>query len=430
MFLAGKGVRQLRTGSSKNWLAAIGPGILVAATGVGAGDLISAGVAGSRVGLVIAWAALAGGVLKWFLNEGIARWQMATGTTLLEGWATRLGRWVRWVFLVYLLVWTFITAGTLASACGVAGSGLLPLCDDLRTSKIIWGALHSVVGLWLVWVGGFKLFEKMMAACIAVMFVTVILTAVLIRPDWAELGRGLVTPRVPDEPADALSWVLGVLGGVGGTVTLLCYGYWIREEGREGETGLRACRIDLGVGYAMTALFGIAMIVIGSRVTIAGGGADVALVLASQLEARLGALGRWAFLVGFWGAVFSSLLGVWQSVPYLFADFLTLRRGPSTEERAQIDYRRTAAYRWYLVAMATVPLVLLGQKMIVVQKAYAVFGSLFVLLLALALPVMNNRRAWVGSRFRSGWVTNAMLAGALLFFLYEGLVKLLSGLGR
>ena len=62
--------------------------------------------------------------------------------------------------------------------------------------------------------------------------------------------------------------VLGVLGGVGGTVTLLSYGYWIREERRSGAAGLKACRIDLGLGYVMTALFGVAMIVIGSRLEL------------------------------------------------------------------------------------------------------------------------------------------------------------------
>jgi len=91
------------------FLAVLGPGILIAATGVGAGDLLTASYAGSRHGLVLLWAAWLGAVLKWFLNEGIARWQMATATTVLEGWTERLGRWVRWVFLGYLLVFGIIS---------------------------------------------------------------------------------------------------------------------------------------------------------------------------------------------------------------------------------------------------------------------------------------------------------------------------------
>jgi Mn2+/Fe2+ NRAMP family transporter len=97
------------TTTSGGWFQRLAPGILIAATGVGAGDLITASIAGSRVGLTILWAVLVGAVLKWVLNEGLARWQMATGTTLLEGWVDRLGGWVQWVFLLYLIPWTLAT---------------------------------------------------------------------------------------------------------------------------------------------------------------------------------------------------------------------------------------------------------------------------------------------------------------------------------
>ena len=58
-------------------------------------------------------------------------------------------------------------------------------------------------------------------------------------------------------------------------------------------SGWRACRLDLTLGYAMTALFGAAMVVIGSRVEIKGSGARVALELANQLTPVLGSIGRW-----------------------------------------------------------------------------------------------------------------------------------------
>ena len=78
------------------------------ATGVGAGDLLTASLAGSEVGLSLLWAVVAGVILKWTLSEGIARWQLATGSTLLEGWVWRLGRWIQWVFLAYFLFFTFV----------------------------------------------------------------------------------------------------------------------------------------------------------------------------------------------------------------------------------------------------------------------------------------------------------------------------------
>src|SRR5262245_34364100 len=148
-----------------SWLAILAPGILVAATGVGAGDLLTASIAGSKTGLAILWSAPVGCIMKWTLNEGIARWQMATDTTLLEGWVTKLGRWIQWVFLVYFVLWTFFVGGALINACGVAAANMVPLGSP-ETSKTIWGIVHSLVGFALVWAGGFRAFEKLMAGFI------------------------------------------------------------------------------------------------------------------------------------------------------------------------------------------------------------------------------------------------------------------------
>ncbi len=392
----------------KRLLTLLGPGMLLAATGVGAGDLLTAGLAGSRHGLTLLWAAAVGAVLKWFLNEGIARWQMATGTTLLEGWVERLGRWIRWLFLAYLLPWAIFTGGALVSACGVAGNGFFVLGADARASKIAWGILHSAVGAFIVWRGGFRWFQRIMGACVGLMVLAVTLTAILLAPDWGAIAVGLTVPRIPP---DGTAYTLGVLGGVGGTLTLLSYGYWIREQGRTGATGVSECRIDLAAGYAVTALFGVAMIVIGSRVALQQG-PNVALDLAAQVGLALGPAGRWVFLVGFWGAVFSSLLGVWQSAPYLFADFARLSRGGGRDG----DLAATAPYRGFLAFLATAPLVLLWVSLERAQLLYAVFGAFFMPLLALTLLLMNTRRRWVGDRLRSGAVTNGALLVTLGVF--------------
>ena len=315
---------------SRTWrLADFGPGILLAATAVGAGDLLTASLAGSEAGLGVLWAVPAGILLKWTLSEGIARWQMATGQTLLEGWVSRLGRWIQWVFLVYLTLFSFVVGGALVSACGVAGTGFLQLGDP-QTSKLIWGIAHSFAGLLLVRFGSFRLFEALMSGCVGIMFVSVVLTAVLVSPDWGAVARGIV----PSVPPGKTAWVLGVLGGIGGTMTLLSYGYWIREANRSGREGLSACRRDLTLTYVFTGLFGMSVVIIGSRVQIQGQGVDLALALAGQLASVLGPPGRWIFLMGFWGAVFSSVLGVWQSLPYLFVDFLRMRGGWEPEGRS------------------------------------------------------------------------------------------------
>jgi Mn2+/Fe2+ NRAMP family transporter len=408
-----------------SWFSGIVLGLVVAATGVGAGDLITASLAGSEIGLAILWAALAGAILKWVLNEGIARWQMATSTTLLEGWVAHLGGLVHWTFFAYFLIWSYAVAGALINACGVAGAGLLPVGDP-GTSRIIWGIIHSAVGLALVWAGGFRAFQYIMSFLVALMVGAVLLTVILISPDWTAVAKGLFVPGIP---RGATGWMLAVLGGVGGTVTLLCYSYWIRERGRSGREGVRKSRFDLSVAYALTAFFGVAMVIIGSRIRVEGRGDTVALILADQLARALGPSGRWVFLLGFWGAVFSSLLGVWQGVPYMFADLVHLRRKAPHEDITAVDLGRTQEYRFYLLALAVVPMTLLWFKVQEVQLVYGIVGAFFMPFVAVTLLVLNNRVRLVGREFRNGWLVNFLLGVTLAFFAYVGIREIL-GLAR
>ncbi len=107
-------------------LAIIGPGVVVAATGVGAGDLATGAFAGSKLGVAILWAVILGAGLKFVLNEGLARWQLATGDTLLEGCVKHFGPLISVLFLAYLLFWSFFVGLALISACGVAAHAMLP----------------------------------------------------------------------------------------------------------------------------------------------------------------------------------------------------------------------------------------------------------------------------------------------------------------
>jgi Mn2+/Fe2+ NRAMP family transporter len=386
--------------------------MLVAATGVGAGDLAAATFSGTKLGVAILWAVLLGAFFKFVLNEGLTRWQLATGNTLLEGVVIHLGRPVRYGFLIYLLAWSFMVAASLMSACGVAAQAILPLSEDPVTGKIIYGILLSLIGVVLVRVGGYPLFEKVMSVCIGLMFVTVVTTAILLRPNWGQLISGLLL-------GEGLAWTIALMGGVGGTVTVLCYGYWIREEERFSPDDLRVCRIDLGIAYIMTALFGLAMVTIGSTIQVEGSGATLVIRLADQLVEQLGLIGKWAFLLGAFGAVFSSLLGVWQSVPYLFTDLWGMMGGGHPSPERSID-TRSKAYRWYLYAMATLPMIGLWVGFANMQKFNAIWGALFMPILAITLLILNGRARWVGEGYTNRPLTSAVLVVILLFFLMAG----------
>ena len=385
----------------------IGPGLVIAATGLGAGDLIAASVAGARFGTTILWAAVVGAIMKYAMNEGLTRWQLATGSTLLEGWVQRLPKFISLYFFIYLLLWSFIVAGALIAGTGLAAHALYP-----ELSVELWGILHSLLALVLVIIGRYSLLERLMKFFMGLMLLVVITCAILVAPGISGILSGLLIPSIPD---GSVLFIFSVIGGVGGSVTLLCYGYWIRERDWTRREDLPRTRYDLVIAYALTGLFGIAIIIVAAGVepeVITG--PEMALGIAGKLEEIVGPFGKWCFLIGFWSAVFSSMLGVWQGVPYLFADFV--QQYTWQPDKPMAVNTGSKAYRGYLFYLALPPmLLLLIGKPVWLIITYAVAGAFFMPLLALLLLLMNNRSAWLGD-LKNGWFTNLLLLLSVLVF--------------
>ena len=103
----------------------------------------------------------------------------------------RLGRWTHWYFGPYIVIWGFVYG-----AAAMAGTGL-PLHSLLPVLPVwAWGILSGLIGLALVWWGRYSLFEKVCAALVGIMFVTMVGAALLTLPNIPELVTGLV-PLIP-----------------------------------------------------------------------------------------------------------------------------------------------------------------------------------------------------------------------------------------
>ena len=385
----------------------IGPGLVIAATGLGAGDLIAASVAGASFGTTILWAAILGALMKFAMNEGLTRWQLATGSTLLEGWVQRLPKIISLYFFVYLLLWSFIVAGALIAGTGLAAHALFP-----ELSVEVWGIIHSLLAVILILVGRYALLENLMKFFMGLMLLVVIICAAMVAPDIPGVLSGLLVPSVPE---GSILFIISVIGGVGGSVTLLCYGYWIREREWNRPEDLPRSRFDLVVAYSLTGLFGIGIMIIAAGVNAeVMTGPQMALGVANHLGSVIGPFGKWCFLIGFWSAVFSSMLGVWQGIPYLFADFVQ-QYTYKPDKPVPVDLQ-SRAYRGYLLYLAIPPMLLLMiNKPVWLVVMYAAAGAFFMPLLALLLLIMNNRRDWLGD-LKNGWAANLALLASLLVF--------------
>ena len=496
----------------------IGPGIVVAATGVGAGDLVATLIAGSRFGYALLWAALAGTVIKIALAEGVGRWTLASGRTIFDGWSSLGGGWpipgtggrLNWAgvyFGLYVVLWGFVYGAAAMTAAA------LPLAALFGGDLKLWGVLSGVMGLGLVWFGGYGLFEKVMTGLVGLMFVTVVGLAIIVAPDLPAMASGLR----PTLPEGSVFYTLGLIGGVGGTITMAAYGYWANAKGWRGPAWMRVMRLDNGVAYVVTGVFVIAMLIVGAELLHAAG---IAIIVAPDLPAMasglrptlpegsvfytlgliggvggtitMAAYGYWAnakgwrgpawmrvmrldngvayvvtgvfviamlivgaellhaagialrsgerglldldqvlrdrfgrpvsllFLLGFWATSFSSLIGVWQGVSLMFADFFGhvagRSRGLERGVAGQGPAEKSRPFRAYALWLTFPPVILLFMdRPFGLIVAYGVLGSLFMPFLAGTLIwLLNSDRtpqAW-----RSGWASNLLLGAAALLF--------------
>ncbi|MEV7614253.1 Nramp family divalent metal transporter [Streptomyces sp. NPDC089799] len=402
----GRDTPALRTAGRRS----IGPGIVVAATGVGAGGLVATLIAGSRFGYTLLWAAVIGCLVKISLAEAAGRWHLATGRTLFDGWRS-LGPWTTAYFAGYVVVWGFVYGAAAMSSSALPLAALFPGTMDLKA----WAVLCGLGGLVFVWFNRYAVFEKAMTVLVGVMFVVTVYLAVRVTPHLGSALAGLV-PVLPD---GSLVYTLGLIGGVGGTITLAAYGYWVNAKGWTDAGWMKVMRLDNRVAYLTTGIFVVSMLFVGAELLHSSGvaltkGDRGLLDLSTVLEERYGTATAKLFLVGFFATSYTSLIGVWHGVSLMFADFAGKFR-PSLTAGAPCP-EKSRPFRAYLLWLTFPPISLLFlDQPFALVVGYGVIGALFMPFLALTLLWLLNS-ARTPAEWRNGLLSNAMLGAAGLLF--------------
>jgi Mn2+/Fe2+ NRAMP family transporter len=368
--------------------------------------MVSSTIAGAEYGLTLVWALAAGVVVKFAVTEGAARWQLATGHTLVQGWRDNLPRVAVLGFFVYFVIWSYFVASALVAASALVPAAVIPSVD-LR----VWGFVHALAAFALVWFGRYEGFLNLMKVFIGLKLAAVIAAALLIVL-WSGADWAATAAREPLTPSYALS----LIGGVGGTVTLLSYGYWMKEQGWSGTGRVASARVDLTVSFLIAFVFSAAMMFLSSQVEWEGAildqGPRLCLMLADRIGQEIGPIGRAVFLAGFWGAAFSSVLGVFHGVPFLFDDWIHVWRRQAPTGQKGTAYRSWAAY----LTAAAISALLIPRPVWLVF-AYTVVGSLFFPFVISTLLWLNNSR-FMPAAWRSHALVNVILGAALLLYGY------------
>jgi Mn2+/Fe2+ NRAMP family transporter len=350
----------------------------MAATAIGASHLVLAPTAGAAFGYALLWVMPFAHLFKYPAFEFGPRFAIATGTSLLHGYARVPGprNWGLWLFLGGTMVQgVTVLAGVLGVAASVAAVAL-PFASIPLLSLAL-----GVLIAWLLRSGGFSGLSglsKWMLLVLAVMT----LFAFLARPPGTGFLKGLVVPVVPGASIVLLAAIVGWMPT--GIDVSVWHSMWAlerrqvwakraEESGRgedEQESVFALGRLDMQLGYGLSLVLAVFFVALGAEVLRPAGlvpqGADVAIALARLYTETLGAWVLPLLLLAAFFGMFSTAYGVMDGFPRAFSEAVTLLQG------GREGARRSRLYWGFLavsLALALLETVLIPDPVLLVTIA-------------------------------------------------------------
>lgn len=351
----------------------IGPGMILAASIVGTGELINTTALGAKQGFLLLWLILFSCVIKVFIQVELGRYAVTQGKTTLAALDTlpgpRIGTsWICWLWLFMMLT----TNGQLAAMEGLVGQAVLlaiygeagpPASSGPWGGEPFWAAVTALAAIALLLSGGYKRLERVTTALVALVTLMTVLCAMRLPLSFGEIASGLRF-RMPDSQ-EGLFLAFSAFGITGvGASELFAYPYWCIEKGYARATGprtndpawamrargwLRVMMLDSWFSMLIFTLATIAFYLMGASVLHADlaagriapadlGGSGMLRTLSRMYVEVLGPWSRPFFLFGAWAVLFKTLYVATAANSRLTADFLHLAgfwpiRSPASRDR-------------------------------------------------------------------------------------------------
>lgn len=384
-----------------------GPGALVTAAFIGPGTITTCSLAGARFGYALLWGMLFSIIATIILQEMSARLGIITHQGLGEALRKQFRNPVA-KLLTAILVISAITIGNAAFETGnILGTSLglqsiLGKEIPIRVFVIITG----MTAFALLYLGSYKVIEKVMIVLVIIMSLTFIATAVVISPELTELLKGMFFPSIPEGSIIAL---VGLIGTTVVPYNLFLHASAVSERWNKRED-IPEARLDITVSVIIGGIISMAIIVT-SAVAFFGIGNSISngVDLGLQLEPLVGKWARYFIGTGLFAAGISSAI----TAPLAAAYATTGIMGWSRDLRS-LRFRII----WGIILMTGIAFSLMGFKPLeAIVFAQAANGILLPVIAIYLLWVMNSREIMDESKNSS--VANA--AGVIVVVVALGL---------
>ncbi len=391
----------------------MGPGVLVAAAFIGPGTVTACTLAGVGFGFSLLWAMLLSIIATLVLQEMSAR----LGVVSQRGLADVVKSELKSPVLRYIAVGIILAAIVIGNAAyegGNIGGATLGL-EALFGTRYAPGYPFLVGGLAfvLLYIGNYKLLEKVFISLVLLMSLSFLVTAVITKPDLLGMLRGMFVPNAPRES------VLTIIALVGTTVVpynLFLHASLVSEKWKS-KSDLKFVRRDTFVAIVLGGIVSMSIMV--AAAAIPNGTVTNVLDMAKGLEPLFGTAAKYFIGIGLFAAGVTSAITAPLAAAYVVNSCFGWNAGLK-------DLRFKLV--WMGIIGLGVMFMSFGIKPIEIIKFAQIANGLLLPLIAVFLVWVVNKESVMG-HYKNTLLQNALGFVIILLAVLLGTKSILKVLG-
>lgn len=280
----------------------IGPGVLVAAAFIGPGTVTACTLAGAEFGFTLLWAMALSIAATLILQEMAARLGIVTQSGLADVIKFEIHSPYLRNFIIAIVLGA-IVIGNAAYEGGNIGGGSLGL-------EALFGNAYSsyypfIIGICaflLLYIGNYRILEKIFIGLVLVMSLSFILTAILVGPEIGDMAKGLFIPTIPK---DGILTIIALVGTTVVPYNLFLHAALVSEKWKS-ESDLPLARRDTMVSIILGGVVSMAVMI--AAAAIPNENIDSVMDLAKGLEPLYGNAAGYGMGIGLFAAGITSAI--------------------------------------------------------------------------------------------------------------------------
>jgi Mn2+/Fe2+ NRAMP family transporter len=324
-----------------NTFKKLGPGLLFAGAAIGVSHLVQSTRAGADYGLGLLWVLLLVNFFKYPFFQFGPRYALATGESLLAGYA-KLGRGV---ILTYFVL-TLATMFTIQTAVTIVTAGLAVELFGISSNIVLWSVVITMLCVTTLSFGRFGLLDRGMKIIIVILSISTLIAVTLAFDQPHNLNWKQVLPT----STAGVTFLIAFMGWMPGPLDIsVWHSLWSIEKKKQNkELTFKESLFDFNVGFVTTIVLGICFVFLGafvmfdSNVGFSKGGGAFAQQLIALYTSSLGDSAYWLIGIAAFTTMFSTTLTTLDASPRAMAKTAQILRLPII----------TSSYVFWIIVLA------------------------------------------------------------------------------